>query len=94
MSADKVRKVRLSNKLCPNIGLMTPFPTMTPYYCKALETLRLERVGCGSGGLAMKKNKKPQDLSPYLRSVSLGFDDPDLVRDGVSNQLWRGGVRS
>ena len=39
----------------------------------------------------MKKNKKPQDLSPYLRSVSLGFDDPDLVRDGVSNQLWRGG---
>ena len=27
MSADEVRKVRLSNQLCPNVGLMTPFPT-------------------------------------------------------------------
>ena len=32
MSADEVRKVRLSNKLCPIDGLMTPFLTMTPYY--------------------------------------------------------------
>ena len=31
MSADAVRKVRLSNKLCPNFGLMTLFPTITPY---------------------------------------------------------------
>ena len=52
---------------------------------RSLETLCLERLSSGRND-EMCRIKKPKHLPPRLLSVSLGFDDADLVRDGIFGQ--------
>ena len=49
------------------------------YHCKSLKTLRLERLTRFNDDPEEMMIKRPEDLPPRLRSVSLGFEDPDLV---------------